>query len=98
MPASAGLVIGVMGLDAVGAAVSGDSVHGLDAFLGMTGLTPGERIPPEALAAFARQPQGLFLGSPEGARRLAFHNKADIHDSCPGVNGSARMGWFTVLP
>lgn len=94
IPALTDTVVGVMGLDAVGRVVDEATVFRLERFCAVTGLAPGEHIGPEALAALVGHPEGLFKGAPEGARRVAFHNKADLYPALGRVYGSARLGWF----
>lgn len=97
IPECAHLVVGVMGLDALGKAADAGTVHRLEAFLRVTGLIVGETIGEQALAALAAHPEGLFKGAPERARRLAFHNKADLGAVAGRVFGTAIQGWFISL-
>ncbi|MFZ5428394.1 MAG: selenium cofactor biosynthesis protein YqeC [Thermodesulfobacteriota bacterium] len=94
VPACSGLVIGVMGLDCLGMAADEATVFRLEAFLGLTGMEKGGRIGPEHLVALAAHPGGLFKGAPGDARKLAFHNKADLHPRAGRLLGSAMLGWF----
>lgn len=94
IPELADLVVGVMGLDALGRAVDGDTVFRLERFCAVTGLRPGEIIGPAAFTALAGHPEGLFKGAPVRARCVAFHNKADAYPPLGPVYGSARFGWF----
>ncbi len=97
IPAWSDVVVGVIGLDCLGAAVSPETVFRMEAFCRITGLEPGQAVTPEALDALAAHPQGLFKGCPEGARRLAFHNKADAWPRVGRLFGSGRQGWFVSL-
>ncbi|WP_169725348.1 selenium cofactor biosynthesis protein YqeC [Fundidesulfovibrio putealis] len=97
IPECSDLVVGVIGLDALGKPADATTVHRLEAFLRVTGLSEGELIGPKALAALAAHQEGLFKGAPESARRVAFHNKADLGEVAGRVFGSARQGWFLSL-
>uniref|UniRef100_A0A7C4ELX0 Putative selenium-dependent hydroxylase accessory protein YqeC n=1 Tax=Fundidesulfovibrio putealis TaxID=270496 RepID=A0A7C4ELX0_9BACT len=97
IPACADLVIGVLGLDALGQVVDGGTVFRMEAFCAVTGLVPGDVIGPDAYRALAEHPQGIFKGCPASARRVAFHNKADIGGALGRVYGSAQLGWFVSL-
>ena len=97
IPECSDLVVGVIGLDALGKPADADTVHRLEAFLRISGLSEGESIGEQALKALAGHPEGLFKGSPESARRVAFHNKADLGEVAGRVFGSARQGWFLSL-
>jgi probable selenium-dependent hydroxylase accessory protein YqeC len=94
IPADSDLVVGVMGLDALGQPASERTVFRLAEFCRVTGLAPGQPIGPEAFAALVAHPEGLFKGAPAGARRIAFHNKAEAHPFTGAVYGSAKLGWF----
>lgn len=97
IPGCADLVVGLIGLDALGKPADAATVHRLEAFLRVTGLSEGECISEQALKALAAHPDGLFKGAPDGARRVAFHNKADLGEVAGRVFGSARQGWFLSL-
>ncbi|MFP5222446.1 MAG: selenium cofactor biosynthesis protein YqeC [Acidobacteriota bacterium] len=97
IPVCSDLVVGVIGLDALGKPADAATVHRLEAFLRVTGLSRGECIGEPALKALAAHPEGLFKGAPEKARRVAFHNKADLGEVAGRVFGSARQGWFLSL-
>lgn len=97
IPACADLVVGLIGLDALGKPADAATVHRLESFLRVTGMNEGDSIGEQALKALAVHPEGLFKGSPEGARRIAFHNKADLGEVVGRVFGSARQGWFLSL-
>lgn len=77
IPSLCGLVIAVAGLSAVGEVYDDKRVFRAGAFSELTGLRPGDRLAPETLAALFTHPAGLFKGSPEKARRMAFLNQAD---------------------
>jgi len=97
IPACADLVVGLIGLDALGKPADAATVHRLETFLRVTGMNEGDSIGEQALKALAAHPDGLFKGAPEGARRVAFHNKADLGEVAGRVFGSARQGWFLSL-
>lgn len=78
MPPTADMVVGVIGLDALGAPADGLHVHRLEAFLGLSGLKEGENIDIRSLSRLVLSPAGLFKGSPEGARRILALNKGDL--------------------
>ncbi|HNX30922.1 MAG TPA: selenium cofactor biosynthesis protein YqeC [Holophaga sp.] len=77
IPATAGLVLGLAGLDCLGQPMDGASVHRPERFGPVAGCAPGDSIQPEHLAALARSPQGLFKGAPAGCIRVLLLNKAD---------------------
>lgn len=94
IPALSDLVVGVMGLDALGEPADERTVFRLAEFCRVTGLAPGQPIGPEAFASLAAHPEGLFKGAPASARRIAFHNKAEAYPFTGAVYGSAMLGWF----
>lgn len=97
IPGCADAVFGVMGLDCLELPAGPDIVFRLERFLAVTGLSSGDPITPEALRALENHPEGLFKGAPGGARRVAFHNKADTFPKTGTVYGSALRGWFVSL-
>jgi probable selenium-dependent hydroxylase accessory protein YqeC len=84
IPASADLVIGVVGLDSLGRPADEDSVFRLECFLNVTGLALSDEIGLESLQALAAHPEGLFKGCPSGARKVVFYNKADAYEFVAG--------------
>lgn len=77
VPAVTDLVLGIAGLDCLGKPMDEATVHRPELFGLVTGCAPGAPIQLEHLAALARSPQGLFKGTPAGARRALLLNKAD---------------------
>lgn len=77
IPSSATLVIAVMGLEAMGMPLGSEVVFRLDPFRELTGLDEGSALTPAALATAFQSPRGLFKGTPEPARKIAFLNKSD---------------------
>lgn len=78
IPDSVTMVVAVMGLDALGALNTETGVFRIERFERITGLKPGGKMIPEILARLFTHPEGLFKGSPTGARRVAFLNKLDL--------------------
>jgi probable selenium-dependent hydroxylase accessory protein YqeC len=77
IPPSATVVIAMMGLEAMGKPLGQEAVFRLNLFQKLTGLERGDHLTPEHLAMIFKGPEGLFRGSPEAARRVAFLNKLD---------------------
>ncbi len=85
MPSSVDLVIGCIGLDAVGAPAASGRVHRLAEFLRIAFLSEGQDITPNAIARLVRHPEGLFKSSPRAARRVLLFTKAETlspEDAC----------------
>lgn len=78
MVPEADIVIGVMGLDALGAPMDARTVHRPERFGPLVGCAPGQAILPRHLARLAASPQGLFKSAPACARRFVLLNKADL--------------------
>jgi len=78
IPASCDLVVGVIGLDCLGAPLGEASAHRPERFGPLTGCAPGEPIGPRHVDALVRAPEGLFKGAPPKARRILLLNKADV--------------------
>jgi hypothetical protein len=78
VPESANVVIGVVGLDAVGASMDERMVHRPELFGPLVGCALGETITTSHIARLAESPSGLFKGVPDGASRILLLNKADL--------------------
>ena len=78
IPASATLVVAVMGIEAMGRRLVPEGVFRPEAVTEITGLQPGEALTPKALAKLFLHPRGLFKGTPAFAKRIAFLNKLDL--------------------
>jgi probable selenium-dependent hydroxylase accessory protein YqeC len=74
---SATLVIAMMGLEAMGMPLDPRVVFRPGLFSDLTGLDEGSTLTPAALARVFQSPKGLFKGTPETARKIAFLNKSD---------------------
>lgn len=82
-PAIPGFVDGVIvvaGLQGLGQTLDEVSVHRPAEFARLSGLQPGERITPQALAYVLKHPAGGLKNIPAGARRIALLNQADGAD------------------
>lgn len=78
VPAAATRVVALAGLESLGRAVEDEVVFRVERFEEVTGASRGSPITARVLARVFARPAGLFRGSPEGARRTAFLNKADL--------------------
>jgi probable selenium-dependent hydroxylase accessory protein YqeC len=88
IPASATMVIAMLGLEAVGSPFGPESVFRPEAVRNLTGLGEGEIMGPESLVNLFVRPEGLFRGAPERSRKVAFLNKWDL---LPDKNGAASL-------
>ncbi|MDW7671446.1 MAG: selenium cofactor biosynthesis protein YqeC [Bacillota bacterium] len=77
IPDNTHIVVGVIGLSAVGKPADPEYIHRLPHFCGITGAEPGEQIEPDHLAALIMHPQGLFKGTPVMTERILLLNQAD---------------------
>lgn len=92
IPAGTTLAAAVIGLEALGRRVGGDTVFRPERFREVTGLREGDRIRAEVLVALFTSPAGLFKGAPPGARRVAFLNKLDtVRDRAEALDLGARI-------
>ena len=91
IPHSVTLVVAVAGLEALGRPLDPGTVFRPEIFGKITGLEQGQTVTPEVLCRVFLSPDGLFKGSPEGARRIVFLNKLDLLPSREGARDLARM-------
>jgi probable selenium-dependent hydroxylase accessory protein YqeC len=80
IPASSTCVIGVIGLDALGAPLDEAHVHRPELFGAVTGLQPGETVDAPAVVRLVSSPEGLFKGAPPGCCQYVLFNKADTSE------------------
>lgn len=95
VPDGTDLVIGVVGLDALGWPMDGRTVHRPELFAAVTGCAPGTPIAWEHVAALARHPQGLFKGA--RGRRVVLLNKVDEAPFLPSPGQLSALGADLVL-
>ena len=77
IPESTTLVIGVIGLDALGKEISEENIHRLELFCACTGKNPGELIDRQSIIELILAEKGLFKGAPPSSRKVVLLNKAD---------------------
>lgn len=84
IPASAAVVIGVVGLSVLGKPLADTWVFRPERVGALTGLPPGAAIGAREIAAVLAHPQGILKGAPPRAKLIAFLNQADTIGD-PGV-------------
>ncbi len=77
IPKSTTAVIGVIGLDCLGKAVSEENIHRCGLFCACTGRKPGEMIDRESIIRLIMAENGLFKSAPAASRKIVLLNKAD---------------------
>jgi molybdenum cofactor cytidylyltransferase len=77
IPPSADLVVAVVGLSAVGQALSEEFVHRPERVAALAGCRLGDRISPSLVATVLLHPRGSTRGVPARARVVALLNQAD---------------------
>jgi probable selenium-dependent hydroxylase accessory protein YqeC len=77
LPPSSRWVIAVVGLDAVGKPLTEEWVFRSRLFADLTGLKPGAAITETSVAAIISHEAGIMKGSPPGAGKCVFLNKAE---------------------
>jgi len=77
IPSSCTAVVGLVGLDALGAPMDARVVHRPQLFGPLVGCAPGEPVSTTHILRLASSPRGLFQGAPPGALRFLLLNKAD---------------------
>jgi probable selenium-dependent hydroxylase accessory protein YqeC len=78
IPSSVTMVVGVMGLEAIGACLDKATAFRIEEVKKITRLEPGSILTPGGLAEVFLHPGGVFKGTPEAARRVVLLNKADL--------------------
>lgn len=78
IPPRSAIVVGLVGLDCLGAPLCAATAHRPELLTGITGCTEGETIEAGHIAALIRSPRGLFSKCPPGSRRVVLLNKAEL--------------------
>ncbi|MDZ7698883.1 MAG: selenium cofactor biosynthesis protein YqeC [Deltaproteobacteria bacterium] len=93
IPSTATMVIALIGLEALGQPLERQWVFRISTFERITGLRLGERITPAALMSVFQDPEGLYKGTPDTSKRVAFMNKCD---RCKDLGEAQRLGAMLV--
>jgi probable selenium-dependent hydroxylase accessory protein YqeC len=83
VPPASSAVIGVIGLDALGAPMDERTVFRPGLFGPLTGCAPGEAITARHILRLVSSPAGLFKSAPPSARRILLLNKGDAVPAGP---------------
>lgn len=78
IPSCTTLIIGLLGLDGLDRELNEENAFQVDRISEITGTPRGGRITDETFLRLVIHPEGLFKGSPQGARRVIFLNKLDL--------------------
>jgi len=70
-------VVGLVGLDVVGAYVNDDTVHRVKLFCEVTGSSENEVIKPEHIKKLVEHPRGLFKNTSDSMEKIFMMTKAD---------------------
>jgi len=77
IPGSTDLIVGVVGLDAVGRPLAAPYVFRPKRYVDVTGISPGDNVTEDSVAAILTDERGIMKGGPPDASRIVFLNKAD---------------------
>ena len=89
IPLSTTLVIPIIGIEALGQALTEEHVFRSEIAAQLTGVVPGELISAEVIANLILHPSGLTRGSPPQARIVPFMNKVDLDAGLSGARAVA---------
>lgn len=86
IPLNTTMVVAILGVDGLGVELNEKNVFQPERISQLTGLTMEEKVSEEAMAILMTHPEGVFKGTPESSRRIAFLNKVDIQDGLMKAN------------
>lgn len=81
LPGRTTVLVGIIGLSALGRPLAEDHALAADRLAGITGTLPGAEITPHTLARLIAHPEGLFKSAPAGAWPVLFLNQADLPEA-----------------
>ena len=93
LPEGLDAVLGVVGLDALGAPLSEANVFRPGALARICGLEAGEEITAESVGKLSAHPDGLFHKAGVGTRKWIVMNKADLETSLEKLEKTAYTIW-----
>ena len=93
LPKHIDALLGVVGLDAVGAPLRESHVFRPEALARICGLGAGEEITAHAVGRLCAHPDGLFHKAEAGARKWIIVNKADLETSLEKLEKTAYTIW-----
>ncbi len=93
LPEGLDAVLGVVGLDALGAPLRESHVFRPEALARICGLGSGEEITAQAVGRLCAHPDGLFHKAEAGARKWIILNKADLETSLEKLEKTAYTIW-----
>ena len=91
IPASATIVVPIVGLDVLGQPLDAEHVHRPEIVAELTGATLGDPVTPAMIAAVLAHPQGGVKDAPPTARVIPFLNKAEDEASLAAAREIARL-------
>ncbi|MFC2018434.1 selenium cofactor biosynthesis protein YqeC [Chloroflexota bacterium] len=98
VPPNTSLFIAVMGIDALGLPLAEENVHRAEIVSRLTGQPIGQTVSSSTIITLAAHPEGMFKGSPAGARNALFINKMDLPASRPQAREIAARILEASLP
>ncbi len=90
IPPHTTMVVAILGVDGLGVELNEKNVFQPERISRLTGLDMEGRISEEAMAILMTHPEGVFKGTPESSRRVAFINKVDIQDGLKKAESIAK--------
>ncbi len=77
IPPETDIVLGVVGLDALGEPIDEDHVFRPERLAEVADMATGEAVTAESIGRLAAHPEGLFRRAPAGARKIIILNKSE---------------------
>ena len=91
IPASATIVVPIVGLDVLGQPLDAEHVHRPEIVAELTGAALGDPVTPAMIAAVLAHPQGGAKDVPPAARLIPFLNKAEDEATLAAAREIARL-------
>ena len=91
IPASATIVVPIVGLDVLGQPLDAGHVHRPERVAELTGAAPGDPVTPAMIAAVLAHPRGGAKDAPPTARLIPFLNKAEDETALAAAREIARL-------
>ncbi len=89
IPSQTTLVIGLLGVDGLGTDLTETNLFQAERISRLTGIPLGDKMTCEGMAILMVHREGIFKGTPDSSRRIAFINKVDIRG---GIEQGRKIG------
>ena len=98
LPPEVDIVLGIVGLDALGETIDEEHVFRPELLSTVCGLPIGAQVDAAAIGRLAAHTEGLFKSAPTGARKILILNKSDLIEPMEKLEGIGYIAHAVACP